>query len=802
MARNKTTKKSETTPEENIIETDGRSNILSDLLNKISISVYGTSKSNDVDEINNRFNEIVQTQIDKITDNGENSLNSFLGKLYTSGKDESRRYSENIFDQLQMNSAGANPQDFFTEQYKNRMTKQAMAQDISELLIELNHAKSVMCNTINSADTTTGSISRRIEFENTTVSEPDKDWRPIIEAMEKKFDTKTMIKDFVTPDTMGYGEDYIITMPYHHLFNDFIRKYQQSPMRQGGISRFFEAADDCKEEVKPIRVYNLFEESAEDTSPTMSKNYHHDNNKNEFFLEEELDILGKTLEFETEELKSTAKSDLETLFSERITVASDEIPIPVLEDGFEAYKEFADEYITEDGSFMEAGRSSNKKNGTVMGTDEDVYMRKYGAGVEQDGLFPEKNESDLLTEKDIKDCYVKLVPPTRMIPVRMMGRILFYVYIQTSPATPLSTILAYNTQIKTKDPNNKMNALLDDIATRVVGKFDKAFVKDNIQFKDQIIAALEYYDISNTNIHFQVVSTEYVTRYVINADVDGNGHSMLEKSLFYANLYLSTLIFKLMSIFTNSNDRTVNYVRRSGIDKNLWNDVQDIIRRKAGRRIQLNDIFSYSNIINKTSAGSEEYIGMTKSGDKPIEQEVISGQDVQLDTPLMESLRRDFILATEVPSAIINFLNEADFAKSIETANTQMAAAVASYQISMNAGHTDWYRKLLRFSTNMPEEVINSVLFVLPEPKGSVNIANQELINNYQTLHDFLIKLFAGDNANEEDQERIKKFAISIAELYLPIDLEKVKDLWEKSAIVTAETKLNSNGSEDEDLQM
>lgn len=791
-----------------------RKSVVSRLMDKLSISLYGTTKTDDVDQVNDRFNEIIKNRLDRITDNGENSLNSFLGKLYTSDRDERKKISgENILDQLQLNAAGTNPQDFFTEHYKNRMTKQALSQDISNQLIELRHAKEIMADVIVSADTVTGSVARKLSFKNVTLADPTKDYMPLIEAMEDKFKTLDKIKKYITPNLLGYGEYYVYTIPYYHLFNEFVRRYKSSPMTKYMASTnhklIFEAAEDSPDGTEDIHIHTLFEEDGDSDTINKQRSANTRSVKRDpMFIEEGMDLLKSVLpeeDMKSDDWEDRAKSDLGELFTKRITVTEDEIPVPILEEGFDSYKSFADDYISEECTFMEDGsanRKRKKKPAPGENPDLDIYLRKYGAGVD-DGVYDKKDDEELFTEEDIKDCYIKMIPPTRMIPIEMMGHTLFYVYIQTSPATPLSTILSYNTQIKTKDPHNKMNMLLDDIASHVVAKFNKGFVKDNIEFKRQIVAALEYYDISNTNIHFQAIPAEYVTAYKINVDVDGHGHGMLEGSLFYANIYMSVYLFKIMTILTKSNDHTVNYIRRSGIDKNLWNDIQDIIRRKQRRKITLNDIFSYTNIVNKAGAGSEEFIGMTKNGDKPIESEIVQGQDVSLDTPLLENTRKDMILGTNVPSAIMNYLNEADFAKSIETANTKMNAAAVSFQMDMNNGHTDWYHKLLRYSTNIPSEVVNSVVFTLDEPRGTANIASQELINNYQTLQDFILKLFAGEDNEPGETERRKKFLQDLAELHLNgINFKKIKQLWDDSAIINVEKTIVSDGTEDDSLNI
>ena len=387
-----------------------------------------------------------------------------------------------------------------------------------------------------------------------------------------------------------------------------------------------------------------------------------------------------------------------------------------------------------------------------------------------------------------------------MRPVEIMGKTLFYIYIQTEDDTPLDTILSYTNQMKDRDPSNKVDRLTEDIATRIVSKFDKEFVKKNKEFRELIVSALQYYDMGNTKVHFQVIPKEYVTEFKINCDSSGHGHSMLEPSLFYAKLYLMILMFKVITIITKSNDQTINYLRQSGIDKNTYNKVQKIARQKQARRITVNDMFSYTGFLNKMAAGSEIFMPLTKNGDRPIESEVLQGQDVQLNSDLLGLLRSAYILGTGVPSAIMNYLNEADFAKSIETANTKMVGRVVNYQIDFNKSLTELYRKLLRFSTNMPEDVIQSVNFVLPAPKGSSNITTQELINNYQTLEGFIIKLYFGDNPDEGD-EHMREFRSELAKLHLPmINFTEIDEIFKETKLSQTEKSLDNN--EEEDMEM
>lgn len=790
------------------------------LLDQLSTSLYGTPVRDETDDINDRFNEIMSSELNKLTNNGTNTFDSFLGQIYSSDRDKSDNVLDNIASQqLQLNTLGAtNPQEFITEQYKNRMLKQADAAEISNQLIELREAKEIMRDAILSADVNSGRINRHIIFEKGTISDPEKDYTSLIEAMEKKFNTPKIIKDFIVDNTLSYGTYYVYTIPYYEVFNNFAKRFKKGNDKRFGRNRFFESVEEGRD-VEDIIIRPIYEDG-----DSVSRGFGKRAKKDEFFegCVEDIETVFKESGKFDHDTDHAIRDDLNTLLTDRITLSTDAIPIPILENGVEMYRDYAEEYF-EDGIYEDGPQKKRKtpkstekkekekdkkkkddKKPTKAEEKEREFLTKYsdvGSNQEvQDGFFHDTSKAeDKFTEADVKDCYIKMIPPTRMLPIQVMGESLFYLYIQTDDAVPLSTILSYTSILKEKDPMNKVNAFIDDIADRVVSKFDKAFVKDNLEFRKTIVAALEYYDLSNTKIHFQLIPKEYITEFKINVDIDGNGHSMLEPSLFYAKLYLMLLMFKIVTILTKSNDEKINYIRTSGIDKNTFNKAQEIIRQKQARKITLNDLFSYTSIVNKVGAGSEVYMPLGRNGEKPVETEILQGQEVQMSSDLMEWLRTAYILGTNVPSAIMNYLNEADFAKSIETANTKLNGRVINYQIDFNDPLSELYQKLLRYSTDMPEDVVQSVRCVLPEPKGSSNVAKQEILNNYQTLQDFLVKVYFGDNS--DDQQRQQIFIKEIAKLHLPmINFAEIDEIYKESALEPKKTALSQN-DDMEDLE-
>ena len=758
-------------------------------IDDLSVSVYGTTTNDESDLLNDRFNQIMDHEIDDITGNGANDYSTFLGKLYAVNTNNATAMQE-INDKLDLNMRGngINPMQFIDEQYKNRLIQLADAEQISNQLVELKEAKSVMRDAIISTDLNTGRINRDITFEQSTISDPSDQMKPIIEQMENKFNLPARVKNIVDK-TLGYGEYYVYTVPYHEIFENFARRYKTNTKNGMNFFEWVDEMDHSKMGVYPIKSDvddddKVFIESAESY---ISEEFKYD---------------------EGDTRKGEIRDDLTELISNRITVSTDPIPIAILEEGLESLSGFADLYINESGdSFMEDGKPttigypdkrSRKKNGQELGGDES-FLRKYGG--EDDGVYSDgsikKDGSDIAFE-DLKDCYIKEVSPLQMIPVQVMGHTIFYIYIQTSDGAPLKTILSYQNQFRAKDPSNKVDNLVEDIASRVVSKFNQKFVSDNKEFKQLIAGCLQYYELGNTNIHFQLVPKEYVTEFKINKDQLGHGHSMLEPSLFYAKLYLMLLMFKIVTIITKSNDQEINYIRTSGIDKNVYNKAQRIARQKQARRITVNDMFSYTGVINKIGAGNAIYMPVGKNNEKPIETEILQGQNVELNNDLMEMLRTNYILASGVPSAIMNYLNEADFAKSIETANTKMNGRVINYQIDLNDSVTELYQKILRYTSNTDRVNINTLRVKFREPKGASNVTTRDLIDNYSSLQDFIVKLYFGDSPT--DDAHVKLFMSKLARMHLPmINFDKIDDVFAKTKIAATAKKVNDTTGEEMD---
>lgn len=748
---------------------------INNLIGQANLSLYGTDRTSDVDSLNDKFQSILSNELTGITGKEGNDITSFLSQVVSA--DNKYRAGEDILNN-QFNDLTGNEyssmQSFIYDAYRNRLLQQSDLHEVSSQLIELSEAIMITRDAIISADTVEGRLNRSITFENIDDDEID-NYNSIVENMENKFQLLEKIKNFIIPKTLEYGEYYVYIVPYSELFNKFQQQKTRNVTNTGILRRFNESTvlegfNDTKKENKLTELDMFLEDCY---------NKYHIRENGKYSDKKSSDNRINKDEF---------KSDLKNIM-ENIIISTDDIPIPFLEEGLESIEFINNQHnsvVTEDNTLFKKVIKNNKTDGGVK--------------------ISKKGEFD-----DIGDCYVKMIEPTKIIPIKIMNTILGYYYVQDEDITPLSGAVSSSLYFSRFNEHSRQQTIIDSLAERVVQQFNKPFLKNNLKFKEAIVDCFNYYNLNENRVKMQFIPAEYIVRFKIDEDIDGNGTSMIKKSLFYAKLYLMILLFKIMSIIMYSNDQKINYIKQSGLDKNLANRVQEIARLQQSRQINISDLFSYTTLINKVGNGNAVYMPTGRSGERPIETEILSGQDVQLNNDLLEMLKNAYITGTGVPAAILNYLNEADYAKTVEQNNSKFNARVINYQLDFNPIITDMYKRIMKWSTNIGEEKISNFNFTLTQPRSATANAKAELISQFNTMAEFLTGLLYPDPGQAENPDNlnaeIREFKKLYAREQLPmINFDDIEELVNKAALINKERKLkpdpkNGNDGDDDGLE-
>ena len=762
---------------------------LENLLSQANLNLYGTDRKSAVDDLNVKFNSLLHSEIDSITQKDEADITSFINKLYSNDK-KSTAYS-NMLDNQFLSMTGDEAQSlqgFLYDMYRNRLLEQNDLHEVASQLIELSEAILITRDAIISADVVEGRMSRSIKFDKLDQDDID-NTTPIVESVEKRFKLLEKIKNFIIPKTLEYGEYYAYIIPYSKIFNDFMKNKNNDLTGR----RFYKET-------------TLLESVSESDVVTKKVKFQHkEKPANKFLNDLYTEYISDLSEKQLQNIdKNEFMEDVSNILK-NITICNDSVPLPILEEGQTTIAQYMTEYVNETGDKIltedeKENHAEIKSFFNKIINDKDTDK---GITFTQDSDKPRSSKDDF---DDIKDCYVKLIDPTKIIPIKIMDQVIGYYYVQEEDITPLAGMISSTLYFNKFDEHAKQQTIVDSIAKRIVECFDKDFLKDNIKFKRTIVEAINYYNLNEKRLKFQFIPVEYIQEFKIDEDEYGNGQSMIKKSLFYAKLYLMLLLFKIMTIILNSNDQKVNYIKTSGIDKDVANKVQEIARIKQSRQINMYDLFNYTTLINKVGNGSEMYVPVGRSGERPVETEILSGQEVQLNSDLLEMLKNSYILGTGVPAAIVNYLNEAEFAKVVEQNNTKFNGRVVNYQLDFNSNITSMYKKILKWSTNIPPQLIDNFEFVLQPPKTVATTAKSEAINGFNQLAEFLVGILFEDPGQAEDPttpKKIRKFKELYAAEQLPmLNMDKIKEIMDKVEFEVREDNVrpkSNNGDDGED---
>ena len=758
---------------------------INNLIGKANLNLYGTDRTSDFDELNSKFHSLLNNEIGDMTNRSEGDITSFLAQVVS--RDKKNSAVDDLLSSQFMNMTGteySTMQSFIYNAYKNRLLEQSDLHEVASQLIELSEAILITRDAIISADVVEGIMSRTLRFSNID-DEDVQDNISIIESVEKKFELLEKIKNFIIPKTLEYGEYYSYVIPYSKLFATYAKQKETHRfLYKTTYESVYESVNDSAHGSDVETVDHFLESCYKEFTKQDSTKYFKNSREKDLYESEKID-------------KTEFKKDLKNILN-NISVNNDSTPLPIMEEGVESLGYL---FSADSGIFTEA----------TPGKMENIFDRIARTDKASEGitLTKERNTSKKHDKEfsDITGCYIKMIDPTRIIPIEIMNTTLGYYYVQDEDITPLSGAVSSTLYFTKFDEHSKQSTVIDSLAEKVVRAFDKPFLKNNLKFKEAIVDCFNYYNLNSKRIKFQFIPAEYIQSFKIDKDVNGNGTSMIKKSLFYAKLYLMLLLFKILSVILYSNDQKVSYIKQSGIDKDVVNKVQEIIRINQSRQVNISDLFSYTTLINKVGVGNQIYYPAGRSGERPIETEILSGQDVQLNNDFMEMLKNAYILGTGVPAAIVNYMNEADFAKVVEQNNTKYNGRVVNYQLDLNKDITDWYKRILKYTTNIPDNIIANFQFILQPPKQTVLNTKQEMIQNFQALSDFVVGLAYEDPAQSMNADalnaEIREFKTLYAKDILSmIDFDKIEKFKEQAKINAKKKQLepsSANGDNGDD---
>jgi len=614
----------------------------------------------------------------------------------------------------------------------------------------------VVRDSIIECNVATGEVSRTITFENHQESEANESQAKEIEV---KHDLLMAIKNFIVPRTLMVGEMYIHVVPYAKLFAELEASNDLKGVGLGAMQGFRESIppDILNGFHNGKSLYNednvkLIMESVSDSVKIDSSDiYKIDKNTNgsspkpDFISKEQVSLILKNINVCTgssilmEEMGPDGLRDLlMTEYSKNSTSKRSE-------------------------HFVEAMR---KEGQAILGkvTDDEVDISSYA---------------------HVKGCYVKYLDSLRMVPIRMDRKVIGYYYISTTmdlqvnPAQP-NGIVDLSYQHYTKDKN-----LVDNLANLIIRSFDKKMLEKNIKLKGEIAEVIMAHRFSEGKLSFIFIPENEIVRLIINEDENGKGHSIIEPTLFPARMYLMLNLYNMIYTLNNNTTR-IHYLRSSGLNKDYASQIQRTMRKFQSRRITVDDIYSYTGVLNKVGGMGEMVLPSGRGDYKALETDTIEAVNNPVSIEFLEQQRRQAISGTGVPHLlVINAIDEVDFAKTLEMANTRFISTVSGYKIDFNRGLTKFYQLLMKYSTDLDDDIIHAFRFQFNAAKQQELNITSEMITNFNAVTEVVQSLYypTDEMQDKEGKPSSKQMYLrrELAKTYLPqLDFDSLDEIVKK----------------------
>lgn len=687
-----------------------------------SLSGFDVSKLNELDKVERKVDGLLYGEVKSISNFTGDEISKVLVKLFNEYDNNDNKkivpQGKTIDNLFQADNAEI--MQFMQDRYRNRFYLYDDLNMVCNQLFELKEAVNTMRDAICTADDVGTQISKTIKFQGID-SKDSQEALSTIEVLEKSLKLETKIKNHIIPKTLTYGNYFVYTIPYAQILSKYADKnYREKDNKYNGNIT----------DTSSIKIESVCE-------ATMSEEVFMENFKNDL----DMDMSKEEQEIIMENMNNTIK---------HFEIVQGDYPLPLYENA-----KFDPETLFAADSFEKIVKASGRLN--------ETKNSQYS-----DGTFATNSESSSdKGAENTKGVYIKLLNPKYTLPLQIMNNttIGYYYMLEdkndvfqgptlTNNLSP--TFSTFGNKDGTKESLEKK--MVGKIVDRIVKNFDhKKFIEENQQFKQMVVDALLFNDMYRKNIKFIFIPAEYITEFKVNEDEEGNGTSILTDSLFYAKLYLALLLFKMLTVLTKSNDTRMYYIKNGSIDKDIANQVQQVARSIKSRQINFTDLMNCNAMVSKIGANREVFIPVSRTGDRSIEFDILAGQDVQFDTEMMEKLRINFINSTGIPSVMMNYINEADYAKTLVMANAKMVTRTINHQRDFNYSLTELYKKILLYATDLPSDIIANLIYELNSPKNLQENNSADLINSVEARATFMMDTEFGKEGDLNDEERLAK---------------------------------------------
>lgn len=438
-------------------------------------------------------------------------------------------------------------------------------------------------------------------------------------------------------------------------------------------------------------------------------------------------------------------------------------------------------------------------------------------GLSPDGITdPKKAKSETLNSdklrKDINGSIYYKIPRANIVPVYIADTCVGYIYLKVTNDY-FSTFTTYDSRRGTMLKNSLESDLLADewdrqndmavgqIASALSDKIDATFINNNLDLKDEIYSILRYNDQFNVakgvnNISCTFLPAEDVQHFYFKLDpVTHRGISDLENAAVPGMIWCMAYLNDSIARMSRGQDKRVYYVQQN-VEKNVAKTMLNVVAQLKKGNMGMRQLQNMNTMFNVVGKFNDYIIPVGPNGESPVRMEVMSGQDVQTPTDLMDRMEEAAIFTTDVPPEFLQSLQQVDYASRFTMSSSKFLRMVLKRQNWCQKQYSITFRKFYNYEF---DENNSSIYVRLPAPAYLALANNSQLLNNAKDYSQAILEFIGGDDDDESvKKEFLRSYTQKVIGTY--VDFDEAKRIFEEAKFtVTANADPKSMGSSDDD---
>ncbi len=617
--------------------------------------------------------------------------------------------------------------NYFQDVYKNKYVEMSDLKFISKFIPAIGEAVKVTLDSVVTSDDISSTITRNIQLSDSLTAEDKAGIMAEIKKLEKNNKLLSKLKNIVYKKTLVTGNFYVYAVSYTKLFEEYEKLKSSGRLNPQIFGSNVKNTKILKQNTD--KGFNLNTESTTTITPIITS--------------ESFTPIIEKLSGTSDEDKKNKQALIKNINEHISTVSFVNSDIPILYEALES-----------------ANALSSYKNAfkNVEVTDTTVVD-----GVKGMDSSSSSNKFDTTT-----GTYISYIDAKNVVPVKIFDQVIGYYHIHTTTKKRKNTSIVGSNNALFSSVNyteqrkeEVIQGIVDSISEGILTNFSAKFVSDNSEHKKMIADCIISNGIIDNDYNIQFIPADQMVEFIINEDENGNGESILANSLFPGKLLLSLLICKMLNYMNKSGNRNIAHVFKGPIDVNSSNQLQRVVRMMQESNITFNDLLSTNLIFSKFSRDSNIQLPTARNGAKLVEFETQEGQQVDMKTEFENWLEDMAILGTGVPSVLMDYVDQIDYARQITSANIKWAGRTSSLQADLEDPTTRLYRILISnsdLSDELKTKCLNNFAFKLPRPKALSNSNNSDFLRTALENANTVSEVLMGASANNEpEQVKVKE---------------------------------------------